>query len=376
MSSKILVSTRKGLFTLAPTADPALPWHIAKVDFLGDPLNLAMRDPRDGALYAVLNLGHFGAKLRRSDDEGATWTELAVPEFPEDAKLYANGFVPPTDARSKERPATLMEIWSLEPGGPAEPGVLWAGTIPGGLFRSDDRGASWRLIRSLWDRPERAKWFGGGKDEAGIHSICVDPRDSKHVSVAISCGGAWTTRDGGDTWTNVSQGMRAAYMPPDLAYDLDAQDPHRMVQCPSSPDHYWIQHHNGIFHTSNDCGQWEESTDVAPANFGFAVVVHPRDPKTAWFVPGVKDEKRIPVDAKLVVTRTSDGGQTFQSLAQGLPQENAYDIVFRHALAIDESGARLAFGSTTGGLWTTADGGEHWHALPARLPPVYAVCFA
>lgn len=374
MSNRLLVSTRKGLFTLAPASGND--WKVDNVDFLGDPLNLAMRDPRDGALYAVLNLGHFGTKLRRSDDDGATWTELSVPEFPEGCTLFANGFAAPHDARSKERPAVLMEIWSLEAGGADQPGVLWAGTIPGGLFRSDDRGASWQLIRSLWDRPERAKWFGGGKDEAGIHSICVDPRDTQHVSVAISCGGAWTTRDGGATWTNVSQGMRAAYMPPEMAFDLDAQDPHRMVQCPASPDHYWVQHHNGIFRTSNDCTRWEECENVQPAGFGFAVAVHPADPKTAWFVPGVKDEKRYPVDAKLVVTRTRDGGQTFESLSQGLPQDHAYDVVFRHALAVDETGSRLAFGSTTGGFWTTADGGESWTQLPARLPPVYAVCFA
>ena len=375
MSDRLFISTRKGLFTLARSSDRRRRWTIAATAFLGDPINLTTHDRRDGAIYSVLNLGHFGNKLRRSDDDGATWQELLTPSYPEDATLYANNFAPPTDARSKSRPAVLNEIWSLEPGGADEPSTLWAGTIPGGLFRSDDRGASWRLVRELWDAPERAQWFGGGKDEPGIHSICVDPRDSRHVTVGISCGGVWTTRDGGSSWTCVAHGMRAAFMPPELADNPNIQDPHRVVQCAGAPDHYWAQHHNGIFRSTNDCRRWEEIENASPSNFGFAVAVHPNDPLTAWFVPGVKDERRIPVEAKFVATRTRDGGQSFETLTRGLPQEHAYDLVYRHALDVDDSGSRLAMGSTTGGLWTSEDGGDSWEALDARLPPVYAVRF-
>ena len=53
--------------------------------------------------------------------------------------------------------------------------------------------------------------------------------------------------------------------------------------------------------------------------FGFPVVVDPADPNTAWFVPAIKDEKRIPVGGKLVVARTRDGGKTFDVLGDGLP---------------------------------------------------------
>jgi len=104
--------------------------------------------------------------------------------------------------------------------------------------------------------------------------------------------------------------------------------------------------------------------------------VHPRDPGTAWFVPAIKDEKRIPVDGKLVVARTRDGGASFEVLSRGLPDMPSYDLVYRHGLAIDATGERLAFGSTTGGLWITEDGGDSWSMVPARLPPVLAVAFA
>jgi hypothetical protein len=77
----------------------------------------------------------------------------------------------------------------------------------------------------------------------------------------------------------------------------------------------------------------------------------------------------------VVVTRTVDGGKSFEVLRNGLPQHDAYDIVYRHGLDIDETGDRLAFGSTTGGLWVSDDQGELWHCVAEHLPPVYAVRF-
>jgi hypothetical protein len=138
----------------------------------------------------------------------------------------------------------------------------------------------------------------------------------------------------------------------------------------------WVQHHNGIFVSSDTGRTFKEITDVKPSVFGFAVVVHPRDPDTAWFVPEIKDEKRIPSDGKVVVTRTRDGGRSFEVLSRGLPQRHAYDVVYRHALAIDATGERLAFGSTTGGLWVSEDAGDSWACVTHTLPPVYAVRFA
>ena len=130
-------------------------------------------------------------------------------------------------------------VWSLAAGGADQPGVLWAGTLPGGLFRSDDRGDSWQLVRALWDVPQRAEWMGGGYDVPGIHSICVDPRDSDHVLVAVSCGGVWQTTDGGASWQVSAAGMRADYMPPELAENDAVQDPHRIVRSDGNPDGLW-----------------------------------------------------------------------------------------------------------------------------------------
>jgi hypothetical protein len=361
VSDRLLVSTRKGLFILNESES----WALHKPHFLGDPVTLALPDGRDGALYAALNLGHFGVKLRRSEDGGKTWQEIAVPAYP-----------PQPEGSDEKTPWKLVQVWSLEAGGADRPGVLWAGTIPGGLFRSADRGASWTLVEALWNKPERAEWLGGGYDYPGIHSICVDPRDGRQLTIAISCGGVWQSSDDGASWRLAAEGMYAEFMPPERRADPNIQDPHRVVQCPARPDVLWAQHHNGVFRSTDYARSWSEVTAIKPAKFGFAVAVHPKDPDTAWFVPAVKDECRVPVDGKLAVARTRDGGKVFSVLRRGLPQEHAYDLVYRHGLAVDPAGERLAMGSTTGSLWLSDDQGDSWRCLSTQLPPVYSVRFS
>ena len=365
MSDTLFVSTRKGLFTIARGASG---WAISNVDFQGDNVSLTLSDRRDGRHYAALDHGHFGVKVHRSTASG--WEEIATPAYPPKPEGYEEN-----DMWGRPLDWSTARIWALEAGGVDEPGVLWCGTMPGGLFRSSDHGQSWEMRRSLWDHPKRRQWMGGGADLPGLHSICVDPRDPRRVWIAVSTGGIWFTEDAGATWAQRGEGMRADHVPPELTHDPIAQDVHCLVQCPAAPARMWVQHHNGIFVSSDEGKTFTELTGVRPSVFGFPVAVHPRSPDTAWFVPGIKDEKRIPVDGRLVVTRTRDGGRSFDVLGKGLPSTHAYDVVYRHALAIDSTGDRLAFGSTTGNLWVTEDQGDSWDCVSNTLPPIHAVRF-
>jgi hypothetical protein len=362
VSERLFAATHKGLFTIERTAGGRR-WEIARTAFLGDSVSNVLVDPRDGTVYAAMALGHFGVKMHRSRDGVASWEECAAPSYP----------AQPEDA---EAAPSVVQIWSLEAGGSDEPGTLWAGTIPGGLFRSTDGGDSWTLNTALWDRSERAEWFGGGAEQPGIHSVCVDPRDSRHVTLGVSCGGVWATRDGGTTWDCRADGMWAAYMPEEQRGNPNVQDPHRVVQCPGAPDVLWAQHHNAAFRSTNGADLWTEVCQNGRSIFGFGVAVHPTDPETAWLVPAVKDECRIPRDGQLVALRTHDGGRSWETLREGLPQEQAYDLVYRHGLDVDASGERVAFGSTTGGLWLTENGGDAWQCVSTHLPPIRAVRFA
>jgi hypothetical protein len=369
MSDTLHVSTRKGLFTVERRGSG---WTVTGADFLGDNVTLTLADPRDGRHYAALDHGHFGVKVHRSNGRHAAdgWEEIATPVYPPKPEGHEE-----QDMWGRPLPWSTQRIWSLAAGGADEPGVLWCGTMPGGLFRSTDSGASWAIVRSLWEHPKRRQWMGAGADLPGLHSILVDPRNAQRVIIAVSTGGIWITEDGGATWGQRGNGMRADHVPPELTRDPIAQDVHCLVQCRAAPDRCYVQHHNGIFVSSDEACTFTEIINVQPSAFGFAAAVHPTKPDTAWFVPAIKDERRIPVDGKLVVTRTRDGARTFETLTNGLPQSHAYDAVYRHGLAIDGSGDRLAFGSTTGGLWVTENQGDRWSLVTHTLPPIYAVRF-
>ncbi len=372
MSDRILAATRKGLFIV--TRQSSGDWKVDSAHFVGDHVPMAVHDPRDGALYAGVHHEHFGDKMHRSRDGGATWDEVGTPTYPEKPADRPDDLCP---MRQIPIPWTTKLIWELTVGGGDQPGRLWCGTIPGGLFKSDDAGDSWELVRSLWDDPARAKWMGGGFDFPGLHSVFVDPRNSKRVVTAVSCGGVWISEDDGASWKCEGTGIRADYAPPETAYDPQTQDVHRLAACRANPAVMWAQHHNGIFRTADGGANWTENeSDDPPSRFGFAVAAHPHDDQTAWFVPAIKDEHRVPVAGRFVVTRTRDGGKSFDTLTDGLPGEHAYDLVFRHGLDVDTTGERLTTGSTTGSLWVSENAGDQWRCVTSHLPPIYTVRFA
>lgn len=384
MSDRIILGTRKGTIFVDKTGGR---WKIAHVGQPGNAISYAARDPRTGTIWAALDHGHWGCKLGRSDDGGKTWSDAGQIKYPEGAK-YIDGFgeegKPP-----KIKDATLGKIWCVAFGGADQPGRIYAGTIPGGLFVSNDDGASWELNWSLWNHesrggdlrngePGRSHWFGGGAtvdgdSAAGIHSIVVDPRDSRRILVGVSCAGVLESTDDGKTWVGRNQGLKATFLPnPEAEW---GHDPHLVSLCPGNPDHLWQQNHCGVFYSSNGGRQWQEVSRVEQGvHFGFPVAVDARDGRTAWLVPGRSDQQRMTLDAGLFVARTQDGGQTWQQLREGLPQERAHDVVYRHAL--DISGDTLVFGSTTGNVYISEDRGESWHTLGNNFPPVYSVRFA
>ena len=287
MADRAWVATRKGLFELRRKAGR---WSIDGSSFLGEPVSM-MLPPTAGLagsgsgkarMLAALNLGHFGVKLHASDDAGVCWTELPAPVYP------------PQPEGAPGPAWTLSLVWSLE----AARGILWAGTLPGGLFRSEDAGQSWALVQGLWNVPERVRWMGGGYDSPGIHSICPHPDRASELLVGISCGGAWTSRDDDAAWDLTARGMVADFMPPEQAEDGAIQDPHRIVRCAAQPEVLWCPHHGGIWRSSDAGASWQRITSAPLSSFGFAVAAHPQDPLTAWFVPAIAGHCRpMPTNA-------------------------------------------------------------------------------
>jgi len=361
----LILGTRKGLLILRRTGKE---WRVVHETFHGIPISYAAADPRTGIIWVCADHGHWGQKLYRSHDGGKTLAQLPAPTYPEGSTIFD------VFSGGAEKPAALSYLWTVIPGGDDQPDRLYIGTEPGGLFQSDDGGETFTLNRGLWDHPSRPKaWFGGGRDQAGCCSIVVDPRDSNHLFVGVSVGGVYESRDGGRTWEGRNKGLKADYLPdPHAEY---GHDPHCLVASPSNPDVLWQQNHCGVFRSSDGGQAWIDiSQSGGPVYFGFPIAVDPYDELTAWVVPGISDEKRMAVDGAMCVGRTEDGGKSWTELRKGLPQQNCYDIVFRHAL--DINGEQLAFGSTTGNLFLTTDRGYSWESIGHYFPPIYSVRFA
>ena len=391
MSGKsVWVATRKGTFKVEKVGGR---WQAALAGHAGTSVNYVARDPNTKRLWALLGHGHWGAKLSISDDDGATWRDNpAQVKYPEGARYIGQDMF--EDAASEFgvgwktniRNATLLKLWVI---GFGNNGAIWVGTIPGGLFESRDGGASFELNRPLWNHESRGgdlfngdgtgetKWFGtpaseGGEFAPGIHSIAIDPRNPERLLIAISTAGVLETRDGGRTWRSRNKGMTMDHNP-----DPEAEwghDPHVIELCQSAPDHVWQQNHTGVFYSDNGAETWRKvSAPSDGVRFGFPVTVDAHNGKVAWLVPGQSDAQRMAIDGGLFVARTDDGGESWRQLRNGLPQQGAYDIVYRHAL--DNRDDAVAFGSTTGNLYLSEDRGERWNVVSNNLPPIYSVRF-
>lgn len=357
--NRLLLGTNKGLLILEQHGKD---WQLVCEAHRAIPISYAMRDHRTDTLWACLDNGHWGAKLHRSRDGGGEWQEVTTPKFAEGMEI------------AEGQPATVSYLWCITPGGDDQPERLYVGSEPGGFFRSDDGGDSFELVESLWNVPTRQNsWFGGGRDLPGLCSVVVDPRDSRHLTIGVSVGGVYDSRDDGQTWELRNKGLLACYLPDPHAEA--GHDPHYMVASPSNPDVLWQQNHCGVFRSTDGGKQWQNiSQEGGPVFFGFAIAPDAEDEETAWVVPAVSDQYRMAINGSLVVCRTEDGGQTWQELRNGLPQRNCYDLTYRHAL--DINGERLAFGTTTGNVFVSDNRGDDWVCIGNNFPPVFSVRFA
>lgn len=361
----VFVATRKGLFTLSSDA-ARRSWVLEGPHFLGQIVNHAVLDPRDGrTLLAAVRAGHLGPTVYRSVDLGAHWKEAAVP--PAFRKGGADG-------------DSVSHVFWLAPGHASEPGRWYAGTSPQGLFASDDAGDSWENVAGFNDHPERRKWIGGPQDappDGGtLHSINVDPADARHLYIAMSAGGVFETRDRGDTWSPLNAGCAADFLPdPDAAY---GHDPHCLRVHPLSGDLYQ-QNHCGIYRLERGARRWERIGNNMPreiGDIGFPIVLHPRDPGTAWVFPmdGGTVWPRMPIGGKPAVYATRDAGASWQRQDRGLPAEQGWFTVKRQAFASDAlDPPGLYFGTTGGEIWGSANEGGEWRCLGMHLPQIHSI---
>jgi photosystem II stability/assembly factor-like uncharacterized protein len=363
----LLIATRKGAFILRAD-DGRRTWKLSGPIFLGHIVNHLVLDPRDGrTLLLAARTGHLGPTVFRSSDLGETWKEASKPPaFPKAAEGEAGRVVD-------------LVFW-LGPGHASEPGVWYAGTSPQALFRSEDGGASWEPVSGFNDHPMWPEWTwedNGTPDGPILHSIQIDPRDPSHMYVGLSGGGVFESVDKGVDWKPLNAGCLANFFPD--PYPEFGQDPHCVRLHPLAPDVLYQQNHCGIYRMERSQGSWVRIGENMPeevGDIGFPIVLHPRDPRTAWVFPmdGTDVWPRTSPDGKPVVFATRDAGETWQRLDRGLPTSQAWLTVKRQAMTADaHDPVGIYFGTTSGEVWASANEGAEWTFIARHLPHIYAV---
>ncbi|MFQ5482792.1 MAG: hypothetical protein ACE5ER_08530 [Nitrospinaceae bacterium] len=349
----VTVGTDKGLFLLWSDTD-RLDWRLEGPLLKGWKIHAVLLDHRsDPVLYATAGSGIYGPGIQVSRDLGKTWRELEhPPQYPEDVPHQVNA------------------IWCLTPGAAGEPGTLYAGVDPAGLFVSRDGGNHWEEMPGLSRHPSREEWVGG---LGGLccHSVLVDPENPSRLWVGISAVGVFRSEDGGRTWTIRNEGLEKVIESkshPEIGVCV-----HRLLLDPKRPDRLFQQNHRGVFRSTDGGDTWSRIENGLPHRFGFPMVLNPLDPSHLFIVPQESDEARIIPDGQLTVYRSKNAGESWHPLRRGLPKQS-FAGVLRHAMGVDGlQPCGLYFGTTGGQLLHSRDNGDQWRTFDYHLPRINTV---
>jgi photosystem II stability/assembly factor-like uncharacterized protein len=359
-----LVGTRKGAFILT-SDEKRKSWQVDGPHFGGWQIYHLKGSPVDpNRIYASQADDWFGQVMHRSDDGGRTWTTVSN-EFAYDGVAGTHQWYDGTP-----HPWEFKRVWHLEPS-LTERDVVYAGVEDAALFRSDDGGVTWQELSGLREHHTGGIWQPGAGGLC-LHTIILDPSDPNRIYIAISAAGAFRTDDGGETWLPINQGLHSDYIP-----DPNAEVGHcvhHVAMHPSRPGVLFMQKHWDVMRSDDAGDHWHEVSDNLPSDFGFVIDVHAHEPETIYVVPIKSDSEHYPPDGKLRVYRSRTGGNDWEALTDGLPQENCYVNVLRDAMAVDKSDpCGVYFGTTGGQVYASADAGDHWMAIVRDLPPVLSV---
>ncbi len=364
----VLAGTRKGAFIL--TGDQSRRrWQISGPYNPGTDIFHLIYDPRTGGrIYSASNSMWFGPQVEYSDDLGGTWEQSREQPRFADKPEYAEHDGP-----------TVANIWHIEPGRSIEPDTLYAGVQPAAIFKSTDGGATWHEVAGLGKHPTRSEWmpgFGG----LCLHSIALDRDNPERMWVGISAAGVFRTDDSGENWRPANKGVRADFNPGDPLPEW-GQCPHKLLPQPATPGLLYQQNHCGVYRTVNYGEEWTDITEGLPSRFGFVLGLHPRDPQTLFVLP--EDEAlgtdvgggiRYASGARFRVFRSRTGGDEWEALTNGLPQEHAYLHVLREGLSTDTlDPVGVYVGTVNGQIFYSRDEGEHWELMVENLPPINSV---
>jgi photosystem II stability/assembly factor-like uncharacterized protein len=363
-SVRVLVGTKKGAFIL--TSDGKRQnWTVNGPHFPGWEIYHLKASPADpNRLYASQNTGWFGQLMQRSNDGGVTWGAV-------DNKFVYEGTTGTHQwYDGTPHPWEFKRVWHVEPS-LTDPDTVYAGVEDAAMFRTTDGGTSWHELPGLRNHGSGPKWQPGAGG-LGLHTILLDPTNPQRMFIAISAAGAFRTDDGGTTWTPINRGLKSQYIP-----DPNAEVGHcvhRIALHPSRPNTLFMQKHWDVMRTDDAGANWTEVSGNLPTDFGFPIDVHAHEPETIYVVPITSDSHHFPPEGKLRVYRSRTGGNEWEPLTKGLPQQDCYVNVLRDAMAVDRlESCGIYFGTTGGQVYASADSGDAWAPIVRDLPAVLSV---
>ena len=377
---RVLVGTKKGAFIL--TADGTRrDWKVNGPFFAGWEVYHMKGSPVDpDKIYASQSSGWFGQIIQRSDDGGRTWNppggestpapDGAMPQGVSNRFVYEGEVGTHLWYDNTQHPWEFKRIWHLEPS-LTDPGTVYAGAEDAAIFKTTDGGVSWKELPGL--RAAKGHLWQPGAGGLAVHTILLEPTNPGRIYVAISAAGAFRTDDGGATWRPINRGLHSKWELPDSDAEV-GHCVHRIALHPSKPDVLYMQKHWNVLRTDNAGDQWSMVSGNLPSDFGFPIDVHAHEPETIYVVPIKSDSEHFPPDGKLRVFRSKTGGNEWEGLTKGLPQQDCYVNVLRDAMAVDTMDpCGVYFGTTGGQVYASADSGDSWSAIVRDLPAVLSV---
>ena len=361
---RVLVGTRKGAFVLSSDGKRER-WDVSGPHFAGWEVYHVKGSPAEpDRLYASQSSSWSGQVIQRSDDGGVTW-EPAGNKFTYDGVPGTHQWYDGTP-----HPWEFARVWHLEPS-LEDPDTVYAGVEDAGLFRSADGGQSWQELPALRGHESGPSWQPGAGGMC-LHTIILDPATPGRMFAAISAAGAFRSDDAGQTWRPVNHGLRSQGIP-DPGAEV-GHCVHRLAMHPSRPSVLYMQKHWDVMR-SDDAGEsWHEVSGNLPTDFGFPIDVHAHEPDTIYVVPITSDSQHFPPEGKLRVYRSRTGGDEWEALTSGLPQEHCYVNVLRDAMTVDTlDSCGVYFGTTGGQVYASADAGDNWAPIVRDLPAVLSV---
>jgi photosystem II stability/assembly factor-like uncharacterized protein len=361
---RVLVGTAKGAFVLTSDGSRRT-WSVDGPHFAGWEIYHLKGSPADpNRIYASQSSSWFGQVVHRSDDGGKTWQTVGN-DFSYEGETGTHQWFDGTP-----HPWKFARVWHFEPS-LEDPDTVYAGVEDAAIFRSTDAGATWQEMPGLRGHGSGSDWAPGAGGMA-VHTIIEDPSDRERMFVAISAAGVFRTDDGGKTWLPKNKGLHSEFMPePEQEVGHCV---HRIAQHPTRPATLFMQKHWDVMRSDDAGDSWTEVSGNLPTDFGFPIVINAHEPDTVYVVPITSDSVHYPPDGKLSVYRSKTGGNEWERLGDGLPQEHAYGNVLRDAMDIDHlDPCGIYFGTTSGEVYGSADGGDHWTPIAEHLPRVLSV---